>query len=176
MSLEEVTPMPAQPLVKGEQCPAVSFDSHRGPRVTLGMSGQPMVLVFVPAAYTPLCGSELDELLQLCERAEDAGVQLAIASCDSVATLASWLREHDADERILGLSDFWPHGEAARRFGVFDEHSGQAKRYSFAISSDGVIVDVAWAFPGDARPLAHHARLLRRLSKTAAAEIEAKSS
>lgn len=161
-SLEAGT-QPENPLAKGDRCPAVQLDSHRGPRVEIGSMDQPMLLVFVPAAYTPVCGSELDELLELVPRAEEAGVQLAIASCDSTATLASWLDAHGASERVLGLSDFWPHGDAARAFGIFDEHSGQPKRYSFAITKDGVIADVAWAFPGDARPLAHHARLLRRV-------------
>jgi mycoredoxin-dependent peroxiredoxin len=37
------------------------------------------------------------------------------------------------------LSDFWPHGDAARAFGVFDEESGHAVRGSFLVDADGIV-------------------------------------
>lgn len=37
------------------------------------------------------------------------------------------------------LSDFWPHGAAARAFGVFDERSGHALRGSFLVDADGIV-------------------------------------
>jgi alkyl hydroperoxide reductase subunit AhpC len=38
------------------------------------------------------------------------------------------------------LSDFWPHGESARAFGVFDPIHGVAERGVFVISPTGTIV------------------------------------
>ena len=39
------------------------------------------------------------------------------------------------------LSDHWPHGEAAKAFGVFNEAAGCANRAAFLIGRDGTIVD-----------------------------------
>jgi alkyl hydroperoxide reductase subunit AhpC len=52
------------------------------------------------------------------------------------------------------LSDFWPHGAAARAYGVLDEASGVARRGSFLLGGDGA---VRWSLvhPGGvARPFA----------------------
>ena len=36
------------------------------------------------------------------------------------------------------LSDFWPHGAAAKKLGIFNEETGFAKRALFIIDPDGV--------------------------------------
>ena len=61
-----------------------------------------------------------------------------------------------ADQEGFGfplLSDFWPHGAAARAYGVFDEARGCAGRGSFLIDRDGVL---RWSLVNpisEARPL-----------------------
>jgi mycoredoxin-dependent peroxiredoxin len=70
---------------------------------------------------------------------------VVLVSCDSTASRQAW-REH------LGLtytlaSDFWPHGEAARAYGVFDERVGASVRGTFLIDKDGVVV---WTLVSDA--------------------------
>ena len=40
------------------------------------------------------------------------------------------------------LSDFWPHGEVSRAYGVFNEQLGAANRATFVIDKQGKIVDV----------------------------------
>jgi mycoredoxin-dependent peroxiredoxin len=37
------------------------------------------------------------------------------------------------------LSDFWPHGEVARAYGVFNEALGCANRATFGLDKDGVV-------------------------------------
>ncbi len=37
------------------------------------------------------------------------------------------------------LSDFWPHGETSRAYGVFDEDKGCAVRGTFIIDKEGVV-------------------------------------
>lgn len=37
------------------------------------------------------------------------------------------------------LSDFWPHGEAARRFGVFRPQDGKSERAIFLVDPEGII-------------------------------------
>ena len=44
-------------------------------------------------------------------------------------------------------SDFWPHGAAAKAYGVFDETAGAAVRGTFLIDKKGVVV---WSLVHDA--------------------------
>ena len=37
------------------------------------------------------------------------------------------------------LSDFWPHGQVARAYGVFDDEKGVSRRGTFIIDGGGVI-------------------------------------
>jgi peroxiredoxin len=39
------------------------------------------------------------------------------------------------------LADYWPHGEVARRYGVFDDALGCATRATFLVNAKGTIVD-----------------------------------
>ena len=39
------------------------------------------------------------------------------------------------------LSDFWPHGEVAKAYGVFNDALGCAMRGTFVIDKEGTIVD-----------------------------------
>lgn len=151
-----------QTLTAGDTCPSVELDTHRGDRWNPASPARPTVLVLVPAAFSPICGGEIDELVALAPTAESAGVDLVVASCDAPAVLLAWLEAHGAAACVTAASDFWPHGALARGLGAFDEHVGQAKRWSFAVDAAGRIVDAVSAFSGDARPLAAHARLVRR--------------
>jgi peroxiredoxin (alkyl hydroperoxide reductase subunit C) len=49
------------------------------------------------------------------------------------------------------LSDFWPHGEVARAYGVFNEELGTAYRGTFVVDRDGVVRFAEMNQPGDAR-------------------------
>ena len=40
----------------------------------------------------------------------------------------------------LVLSDFWPHGQVCRSFGVFNEERGMPIRSLFIIDTDGTII------------------------------------
>jgi glutaredoxin len=37
------------------------------------------------------------------------------------------------------LSDFWPHGEIARQYGVFREHDGRSERALFVVDREGFV-------------------------------------
>ena len=62
------------------------------------------------------------------------------------------------------LSDFWPHGEVARAYGVFDDTKGSPRRSSFVIDKDGI---VRWSVHNpspEGRDLDEHLRQLRSLA------------
>ncbi|MDN6122932.1 MAG: peroxiredoxin [Brevibacterium sp.] len=99
-----------------------------------------VILVFFPFAFSPVCGDEVRALEDLRQSmaTESEPVEIIGISVDSKYTLAAWseVREIAFD---LG-SDFWPHGEVAKSYGVFDDEHGVAERGVFVISSTGTIV------------------------------------
>ena len=61
------------------------------------------------------------------------------------------------------LSDFWPHGDVARAYGVLDEENGLALRGSFLLDADGI---VRWSVVnprGQRRDLDGYRRALEQL-------------
>ena len=60
------------------------------------------------------------------------------------------------------LSDFWPHGQVASAYGVFDEGSGSPMRSSFVVGKDGKITWAVHNERGEARDLDTQAAHLRQ--------------
>ena len=119
------------------------------------------MLVFFPFAFSSMCTSEAGELRDNLEDFEAAGVRLLGISCDPKHALRAW-----AEQEGLGfdlLSDFWPHGAAARSFGVFDDGSGMAVRGSFLIDADGIVRWQVVNAPGHARDIGAYRAALAAL-------------
>ncbi|HEX7804934.1 MAG TPA: peroxiredoxin [Cellulomonas sp.] len=114
-----------------------SVDTHGTPVRLSELRGTPVVVVFVPFAFSGTCTGELCALRDNIEMFDDSGVRLLVVSCDPTYSLRAW-QEQEAYSFDL-LSDFWPHGEIARAYGVFDEDRGVAIRGSFLIDSSGVL-------------------------------------
>ena len=64
--------------------------------------------------------------------------QVVGLSCDSVYSLKAWAASLGGLNFPL-LSDFWPHGEVALRYGVLGELSGRPERSIIIIDASGVI-------------------------------------
>ncbi|AEE46388.1 peroxiredoxin [Cellulomonas fimi] len=137
----------------GDVAPDFTLTDTHGSPVTLSeLRGTPVVVVFVPFAFSGTCRGELCEIRDNIAAFDDAGVRVLVVSCDSVFTLRAW-REQEGYGFDL-LSDFWPHGDVARAYGVFDETHGRPLRGSFLLDAEGV---VRWSVvnpAGQARDLA----------------------
>ena len=131
----------------------VTLSSYRGDRNVL--------LVFFPLAFTGICQGELDRLRDhLPEFDNDDSVALAI-SVGPPPTHKIWAIESGFTFTVL--SDFWPHGEVSRAYGVFDEAKGCAVRGTFIIDKEGVVRwSVVNALP-DARDLNEYIKALDAL-------------
>ncbi|HLJ99408.1 MAG TPA: peroxiredoxin [Streptosporangiaceae bacterium] len=106
---------------------AVRLSSFRGARN--------VVLVFYPLAFSAVCGGEMAALRD--SFPGGAGVVLLTVSVDSVHALRAW---SDAEGfEFAMLSDFWPHGAVASRYGAFDADRGVATRATFLIDTSGVV-------------------------------------
>ncbi len=109
------------------------------------------LLVFYPFAFSGLCTGELTELRHEQAAFVDANVQVVAISCDPRYSLRAWSDQERFDFPLL--SDFWPHGEVAQRYGVFDERAGKSVRGSFLVDRDGVLRWSVLNGPGQARDM-----------------------
>ena len=126
----------------GQQAPDFSLKDNNGEMVSLvGFRGEKAVaLVFYPFTFTGVCQGELCALRDDYREFTDAGVQVLACSCDTRFAQAQWAEQQGYQFPVL--SDFWPHGEVAKAYGVFNDALGCAFRATFLIDKDGVVVDV----------------------------------
>ena len=121
-----------------------------------------MVLVFYPVAFSGVCTGELCAIRDQFPEITRDDVELLAISVDSPYVLRTWAeRDHF---NFTMLADFWPHGAAARAYGVFDEAMGVATRGTFIIDKDGV---VRWKVVNpipQARDLAEYSKALAALT------------
>ena len=121
-----------------------------------------VVVVFYPLAFTGVCQGELcairDEIVDF----SGDDVQTLAISVDSGPTHARWAAEQGYTFPLL--ADFWPHGDVAKAYGVFDEDLGLALRGTFIVDKAGIIAyQVVHAIP-DARDQVVYKKVLASLS------------
>ena len=131
------------PLKVGDEAPDFELRSHRGGTVRLSefRGRKNVVLAFHPLAFTPVCANQMTgyEAERPRFEAEDA-VILGI-SVDAQPAKAAWAKALGTIAFDL-LSDFHPHGDVARKYGVFREKDGISERALFVVDRQGRI---AWA-------------------------------
>lgn len=108
----------------GELAPDFELKDQHGTPVKLsGFRGKKVVLVFYPLAFSGVCTGELCQIRdELPSFGEADDVQVLAVSVDSVHALRTWAEQEKYQFSLL--SDFWPHGGTAQRYGVFDETRG----------------------------------------------------
>ncbi|MGI8867938.1 MAG: peroxiredoxin [Mycobacteriales bacterium] len=125
-------------------------DQHNSPVELASYRGQKRVLlVFYPFAFSGLCTGELGQVRDELATYQNEDVQVLAVSTDPVFALKGWSQAQGYEFPLL--SDFWPHGEVARSYGVFNEKAGMANRGTFLIDRDGVVRFGEMNQPGEPR-------------------------
>ncbi len=123
----------------GEPAPDFTLPSLSGENVSLKhfQGKKNVVISFVPAAWTPVCSDQWPgyNIAKGLFDAQDA--TLLGISVDNLPTLYSWTRQM-GDLWFPVLSDFWPHGATAEKFGVL-RSDGTAERAIFVIDKAGIL-------------------------------------
>ncbi|MFJ2443444.1 MULTISPECIES: peroxiredoxin [unclassified Streptomyces] len=155
MAIEAGSPAPDFAL-KDNHGRTVRLSDHHGP------DGTNVVLLFYPFAFTGVCTGELRALRdEWASSVDETETRLLAVSNDSIHTLRVFAEQEGLEFPLL--SDFWPHGEASRAYGVFDEEKGCAVRGTFVIDRAGTVRwSVVNALP-DARDLNEYVRALAAL-------------
>jgi peroxiredoxin len=148
----------------GEQAPDFELkDQHGSPvRLSSFQGTKNVVLVFYPLAFSGVCSGELSALRDDFPESTREDVELLTVSVDSTFVLRTWADRDNFSFSLL--SDFWPHGEVAKLYGVFDGDKGVATRGTFIIDKAGVI---RWAVVNpipQARDIAEYKKVLADLS------------
>ena len=156
--MSDPTDAASDPAASRPRAPILALPDQHGAEQSLAaiLPRNPALLVFYPFAFSSICGNELTELQhQLQPTLAQRNIQLLAISCDPIYALRTYADREGFTFPLL--SDFWPHGEAARAYGVFDEAKGCATRGSFLVAQDGTI---RWSLLNplsEARPLsAYH--------------------
>jgi peroxiredoxin len=109
-----------------------------GQRVCLAdLKGSPVLLVFYPGDFTPVCTGELGLFNELLPDLEDFGAKVFAVSCDALWSHVAYSEQMGS--RIPLVSDFHPKGAISRRYDVYRNDVGTSERALFVIDADGVI-------------------------------------
>ncbi len=146
----------------GDIAPDFTLPNQHGAPITLSdLRTSLTALVFYPAAFSGTCTGELRQIRDGLEDFQHDGIRVLTISCDPTFALRAWA---DIEGYFFPLlSDFWPHGQVSRTYGVFLEDRGMATRATFLLDEAGV---VRWRVvnpPGQARDFRQYREALAQL-------------
>jgi peroxiredoxin (alkyl hydroperoxide reductase subunit C) len=114
---------------QGQKRKQVALKNYRGKKN--------VVLAFFPAAFTPICTAQLPSFEQRTADFDRLNAQVLAISTDNVFSQEGWAATLGGLSFPV-LSDFWPHGFVAIKYGVLREE-GIAERAVFVVDKSGVI-------------------------------------
>jgi peroxiredoxin len=140
------------PVRTGDKAPEFDLEVKHGERVRLSdfLGRSNVLLVFHPFAFTAVCEEEARDLQENLGAFRNAQTEIVLVSCDPSPARQAWREQIGAEYAFA--SDFWPHGEAAKAYGVFNEQIGTPHRGTFLIDREGTVI---WSLvsPTDERRL-----------------------
>ncbi|GAA2626768.1 peroxiredoxin [Paractinoplanes durhamensis] len=139
------------PLPVGASAPDFTLKDQNNQVVRLSgfQQRKAVLLVFYPLTFTGTCQGELTGIRDNIDRYATGDLQVLAVSVDSVYSHKVWSLQESFDFPLL--ADFWPHGEVASSYEVFNSEAGFANRGTFLIDKTGVIRFSEEAGPGEAR-------------------------
>jgi peroxiredoxin len=125
-------------LEPGTAAPDFSLRSTPDQTVSLRVfRNHPVVLVFYPADWSPVCGDQLAIYTELSAEWSRHHATLMGLSVDGVWCHLAYSK--DRKLRFSLLSDFEPKGAVARSYGAYRQQEGVAERALFVVDGHGVI-------------------------------------
>lgn len=126
-------------LKKGAKAPDFKLNSTPDQKVALrNFRGKPVILVFYPADFSPVCTDQLSLYNQLLPEFQRFNEPEIIAiSVDGIWSHLAFVK--DRNLKFPVLSDFEPKGEVARSYGAYQNSVGEAARALFVIDEKGRI-------------------------------------
>jgi len=110
----------------------VTLSSYRGTKA--------VAIFFYPYAFSGVCTGEMAGIRDRLAEFMTFDTEVLAVSCDPMFSLRAFADQDGLNFPLL--SDFWPHGEVARAYDVFDEAAGCPRRSSYIVDKEGL---VSWA-------------------------------
>lgn len=101
--------------------------------------GKKVLLSFHPLAWTKVCADQMIALEDNYSSLDKLNTIAFGISVDPIPSKRAWARELGITHVRL-LSDFWPHGEVARAFGIFKEKEGVSERANIIINEEQKVI------------------------------------
>jgi peroxiredoxin (alkyl hydroperoxide reductase subunit C) len=135
----------------GSEAPDFTLNDYNREQVSLSSfrGNKNVLLVFYPFAFSNVCTGELCQVRDELADYQNDSVQILGVSVDPTFTLKAWAKQEGYEFPLL--SDFWPHGETAKKYGIFNEAAGMANRGTFLIDTNGIVQFAEMNMPGEAR-------------------------
>jgi len=123
----------------GSHAPDFTLPAVSGGKVKLSQyrGKKNVVISFVPAAWTPVCSDQWPGYNITKDIFDRHDAVLLGITVDNIPTLFAWTGEM-GELWFPVLSDFWPHGKTASRYGVL-RSDGTSERALFVIDKKGII-------------------------------------
>ncbi len=149
----------------GDPAPDFTLPSVSGDDVTLSQyrSKKHVVISFVPAAWTPVCSDQWPGYNIVKQMFDENDAVLLGITVDNIPTLYAWTKQM-GDLWFPVLSDFWPHGAVAQKYGVL-RSSGVTERALIFIDKKGIIQDIQVSDINVRPDLAQCATTLEKMNK-----------
>ena len=129
-------------IVIGGKAPDFALKDQNGKAVRLSsFKGKKVLLSFRPLAWTAVCHDQMRSLEENHLLLDELNTIALGIGVDSVPTNKAWAQSMDIKNTRL-LSDFWPHGEVAKSYGIFREKDGFSERVNILLDKDQKVIFV----------------------------------
>jgi peroxiredoxin len=115
------------------------MDQHYRDLRLSGLAGRKVLLSFHPLAWTSVCTRQMKALeknRKIFDRLNTVALGISV---DAPPSKEAWAKSMGVRATRL-LSDFWPHGAVAKKYGVFRARDGFSGRANIVIDEDQRIV------------------------------------
>jgi peroxiredoxin (alkyl hydroperoxide reductase subunit C) len=149
----------------GDRAPDFTLPSISDEKVSLNeyRGKKNVVLSFVPAAWTPVCSDQWPGYNILKDTFDENHAILLGITVDNIPTLYAWTNQM-GKLWFPVLSDFWPHGAVAKKYGVL-RSNGVSERALFVIDKKGALRYIDVHDINKRPPLEDLVNTLEKLSK-----------
>lgn len=149
----------------GDPAPDFTLPSVSGDDITLSQyrGKKHVVISFVPAAWTPVCSDQWPGYNIVKQMFDENDAVLLGITVDNIPTLHAWTKQM-GHLWFPVLSDFWPHGAVAKKYGVL-RSSGVTERALIFVDKKGIIQDIQVSDINVRPDLAQCATTLEKMNK-----------
>jgi len=101
--------------------------------------GKKELLSFRPLAWTAVCQDQMRSLEENHVTFDELNTVALGIGVDSVPSNKAWAQAMDIKNTIL-LSDFWPHGDVAKAYGIFRDKDGFSERANIVLDETQKVI------------------------------------